>query len=110
MFSILIPTYNGAHKLVNLLEALTLQTDTDFETIILVDGSTDNTLELLQQNTWSLSALKVIPQANGGRALSRNRAAQAAEGNLLLFWMMTCALLRRWWPGTKHFIKSILLL
>ncbi|GAB4398713.1 MAG: hypothetical protein OHK0053_17830 [Microscillaceae bacterium] len=85
LLSILIPTYNGAHKLPNLLEALALQTDTDFETIIVVDGSTDHTLELLKQNTWPLSSLNIISQDNGGRALSRNQGAQAAQGDLLLF-------------------------
>lgn len=39
--SVVIPSYNGAHKLPNLLAALTHQTFKDFEVIVVIDGSTD---------------------------------------------------------------------
>ena len=47
--SIIIPTYNRAEKLRSCLEALSKQTQpaSDFEVIVVVDGSTDDTVEML---------------------------------------------------------------
>lgn len=83
--SIIIPTYNGAHKLQNLLEALEPQTYKDFEVLIVIDGSTDATDLLLSQQNFKLSNLRVIRQQNRGRAISRNRGAREAHGQLLIF-------------------------
>ena len=49
--SVIIPTYNGAHKLPALLDALQKQTYNEFELIVAIDGSTDNTDEVLKTYT-----------------------------------------------------------
>ena len=46
--TVIIPTYNGAKKVVNCLHSLEKQTFKDFETIVVIDGSTDNTQEVLE--------------------------------------------------------------
>ncbi|MEM9982557.1 MAG: glycosyltransferase family 2 protein [Bacteroidota bacterium] len=82
--SVIIPSYNGVHKLPKVLKSLEKKTLNDFEVIVVVDGSTDNTVEMLEQQSFEVD-LKVIVQDNGGRAKARNAGAKAATGSLLLF-------------------------
>jgi glycosyltransferase involved in cell wall biosynthesis len=83
--SIIIPTYNGANKILNLLQALELQSFTSFEVIIVIDGSKDNTKEILARYKSKLFSIKVIEQENQGRAKVRNNGAKVASGDLLIF-------------------------
>src|SRR6187397_1060160 len=83
--SVIIPTYNGAHKVVNVLRALEQQTHLPDEVVVVIDGSTDNTAELLRTNTFKLPSLRIIEQPNGGRAQVRNRGAKEASQDLLIF-------------------------
>jgi glycosyltransferase involved in cell wall biosynthesis len=83
--SVVIPTYNGAKKITKLLQKLAIQTFSDFETIIVNDGSTDNTLETIRQFNFPLKNLQVVDQINKGRAGARNSGAEIANGEILLF-------------------------
>jgi glycosyltransferase involved in cell wall biosynthesis len=71
MISIIIPTFNGKNKLEKLLRSLELQSNKNFEIIIVVDGSTDGTIGL-KANNWDLN-IKWIEETNNGRAGARNR-------------------------------------
>jgi glycosyltransferase involved in cell wall biosynthesis len=83
--SVIIPTYNGAGKISKILRSLESQKFRDFEVIVVVDGSQDNTIELLKSLDHSLPSLSVICQENAGRAASRNRGFNASSGDILLF-------------------------
>ncbi len=83
--SIIIPTYNRSIKLVNLLTALEEQTFKEFETIVVDDGSTDNTQSVLKNRGFSLRKLRIVHQKNQGHAVARNQGAKKASGNLLIF-------------------------
>ncbi len=83
--TVIIPTYNGAKKVVNCLHSLEKQTFKDFETIVVIDGSTDDTKAILETTKWDLKDFKVVFQENKGRATVRNTGAQHAKGNLLIF-------------------------
>lgn len=83
--SIIIPTYNGASKLTTTLTALTRQTYVDFEVIVVIDGSTDDTLSVLSPFRKILRNLKVIAQINKGRAGARNEGVRNAAGRILIF-------------------------
>ncbi len=83
--SVIVPSYNGAAKLPNILEALQQQTDQDFELVIVVDGSTDHSEAVLTQYSKNFQYIKIIYQPNGGRSVSRNRGVEEANGNYLLF-------------------------
>lgn len=83
--SIIVPSYNGADKIINLLESLEAQIASGFEVIIVIDGSTDNTLEALQKKSFNNFYLEIIEQKNSGRSITRNNGAKAASNDLLLF-------------------------
>lgn len=83
--SVIIPTYNGAHKVVNALKSLEQQTLKDFETIVVIDGSIDSTLEVIRQTSFNLSSLKIIEQENGGRSKVRNNGVREAISDLIIF-------------------------
>ncbi|MDI9311579.1 MAG: glycosyltransferase [Limnohabitans sp.] len=83
--SVVIPTYNGKEKVLRLLNKLCLQTNQDFETIVVIDGSTDGTVEELSKSKWDLQSLQIIAQENKGRAGSRNTGANNASGTILIF-------------------------
>jgi glycosyltransferase involved in cell wall biosynthesis len=83
--SVIIPTYNGAHKLPVILEALRKQTLQPNEIIIVVDGSTDHTKEVLDHYGVQIPNLKTFYQSNKGRAAVRNAGASKASGELLVF-------------------------
>lgn len=82
--SVLIATYNGLNKVKNCISALNSQSFAGFEIIVLVDGSTDGTADILRKLP-EYNQVKVIEQANGGRAVARNQAASYAQGDLFIF-------------------------
>jgi GT2 family glycosyltransferase len=84
--SIVIPTYNRCARLRDVLEALAHQTVSlsDFETVVVSDGSTDRTDEYLSEVRLPFR-LVVVRQTNAGPAAARNAGATRAAGDLLLF-------------------------
>jgi GT2 family glycosyltransferase len=84
--SIVIPTHNRAASLAHVLDALARQTCdmSVIEVIVVSDGSTDETLEMLRKKDWGLR-LKVVDQAQSGVAAARNRGAAEASAPLLVF-------------------------
>ena len=83
--SVIIATYNRAQRLRLCLEALAQQTQpaTDFEVIVVVDGSTDDTPALLA-NLTTPYLLRVIYQPNGGQPAALNRGIVEASGRYCL--------------------------
>jgi GT2 family glycosyltransferase len=84
--SVIIPAYNAEATLGRCLAALSDQTRSPDEIIVVDDGSTDGTADVA-----SRYAVRVIDQANAGPAAARNAGAQAARGDLLLFTDADCA-------------------
>jgi glycosyltransferase involved in cell wall biosynthesis len=82
--SVIIPTYNGKHKIQTILNSLCQQTYKEFEVVVVIDGSTDGTEEYLLNLTLPFS-FKFFNQINKGRASVRNKGAELAKGDLLIF-------------------------
>jgi glycosyltransferase involved in cell wall biosynthesis len=83
--SIIISTYNGAHKLPNVLQHVLDQANADMEVIVVVDGSTDSTAVTLAPFQLA-GKVKVVWQENRGRAAVKNRGAAEASGSILIFY------------------------
>lgn len=80
-FTIIIPAYNAEAYLQRCLDSILLQEFTDYEVIVVDDGSTDGTSSVLEQYPM----VKVISQSNHGMATARNRGLEAAQGDYVLF-------------------------
>jgi len=84
-FSICTPTFNRAHTLPALYNSLCLQSDLNFEWLIVDDGSTDTTSILISE--WmkkSPFSIKYTLQENGGKHTALNRGINLALGELFL--------------------------
>lgn len=83
--TLIIPTYNGAHKVVNALDSILNQIQMPNEVILVIDGSTDNTKEVIKKYYAIIPNFKVIEQKNSGRSIVRNTGAKEAIGDILFF-------------------------
>lgn len=84
-FSIIVPVYNVEKFLRESLDSIVAQTLKDFEVICVNDGSTDNSLEILNEYAKSDFRFKIISQENQGQGVARNSAIDNAQGEYLLF-------------------------
>lgn len=84
MISIILPTYNRAHVIKRSISSVIRQTYRDFELIIVDDGSTDNTKEIV--NEFEDRRIKlVISESNHGQAHARNLGINQAIGEYIAF-------------------------
>ncbi len=85
MFSIIIPVYNVAPYLKECLDSIINQTFKDFEVICVNDGSTDNSLEILNEYAQKDDRIKVYSQENQGSGVARNYGLDMAKGKYIAF-------------------------
>lgn len=84
--TILTPTYNRASLLPRLFDSLLRQTNKDFEWIVVDDGSTDDTREVvanLKEKCGGAFPMRYVYKANGGKHMAINIGAERARGELL---------------------------
>lgn len=85
MITVFTPAYNRAHLLPRLFESLCKQTNKVFEWLIVDDGSTDNTKELvlsLSEKEGTFFPIRYFYQENGGKHRAINRGIKEAKGEL----------------------------
>jgi glycosyltransferase involved in cell wall biosynthesis len=85
LFTIFTPTYNRAHTIRRVFDSLRAQTLRDFEWLIVDDGSTDNTPELIAD--WTRAAdfpIRYFKQDHRGKHIAHNLAARQARGQFFL--------------------------
>ena len=85
MISIIVPIYNVEAYLPQCLDSLIHQTYHDIEIICVNDGSTDNSLRILEQYRKSDKRIKLISRENRGISVSRNEALNIAVGEYIMF-------------------------
>lgn len=85
LVSVIVPIYNAEKFLDMSLQSLQNQTYSYWEAILINDGSTDNSLDILQKYAVSDSRFKIINQNNQGVAIARNVGLDAAKGKYIAF-------------------------
>ena len=84
IISIIVPCYNQAQYMCETLDCLKRQSLTDWECIIVNDGSTDSTLEIAKTYAESDSRYILVDKPNGGLADARNTGIKASHGKYIL--------------------------
>lgn len=94
MISVVIPLYNKEQSIVRTLDSVLAQTYKDYEVIIVNDGSTDHSREVVEEyiqlsiinsRNGDKSSIRLINQSNGGVCSARNRGIQEAQGEYIAF-------------------------
>lgn len=84
MFSVIIPVYNGAKFVEKAIKSVFSQTHKNWELIVVDDGSTDNTKDvLIKYETWE--NVRIIHQENGGVSVARNNGVFESKGEYIAF-------------------------
>lgn len=83
LISVIIPVYNSAKTIVSTINSVLQQSYSNFELIVINDGSSDRTLELLQ--TIQDARIKIFSYSNGGVSTARNRGIAKAKGEYISF-------------------------
>lgn len=85
--TVLMPVYNGEKYLRESVDSILNQTFTDFELLIINDGSTDSSMEIL--NSYSDSRIRIVTNEVNLRLIKTlNKGIDLATGNILLGWIV----------------------
>ena len=83
--SVIVPVYNVKKYLIECLNSILSQTFTDFELILVNDGSTDNCGEICDKYASQDSRVVVIHKENGGLSSARNAGLFVSKGKYVAF-------------------------
>ena len=83
--SIITPCYNAAPYIETTISSVQQQTLSDWEMIIVDDGSTDNSAEIIRQIAQHDLCIKLIQKENGGSASARNLGLSMVQGDYIQF-------------------------
>lgn len=89
--SLIVPVYNRPDEVAELLESLTLQSDKDFEVVIVEDGSTRPCKDICD-NYASMLRLTYLAKPNSGRSRTRNFGMDHASGNYFIIFDSDCTM------------------
>jgi glycosyltransferase involved in cell wall biosynthesis len=84
-FSIVIPAYNYADSIERSIESVVKQMGDDSELIVIDDGSTDSTAEIVEQIATSTPMMQFFKQHNQGVSAVRNKGIELSTGKYLIF-------------------------
>src|SRR5690606_1176147 len=84
LVSVITPTYNRADFIGEAVESVLAQTYPNFELVIIDDGSTDNTRDILEPYLKD-SRIRLFHQQNQGQSVARNRGLEEATGEFICF-------------------------
>lgn len=83
--SVIVPVYNVEKYLNECIDSILAQTFTDFELILVNDGSSDRSGEICDEYAIKDKRIKVIHQQNGGVSVARNTGLDEAKGTYISF-------------------------
>lgn len=85
VLSVVVPVYNGANYIASCVRNIQNQSYKDYEVIIVNDGSTDNSKEVIDSVIADDKRFQAIHKKNGGTAHTRNAGLDVAKGKYILF-------------------------
>lgn len=85
LVSVVIPVYNGSQYLKKTIDSILAQDYQTFEIILVNDGSTDNSAELIESLSENTNKIKLYNKENGGVAAARNYGIDRAKGDFIAF-------------------------
>jgi len=103
-FSIIIPTYNRTSFIKKTIDSVLVQSFNDFEIIIVDDGSTDNTKDII--DTINDKRINYFYKENGERGAARNYGIKKAKGKYITFLDSDDLLLSNHFEEANKFIKA----
>lgn len=83
--SLIVPVYNAGRFIVECLDSIASQTHADFEAIIVDDGSTDNSVDLIEDFCKKDRRFRVVRVSHGGVSKARNAGIDLSKGGLIGF-------------------------
>lgn len=98
-YSIIIPVYNRPDEIYELLESLTKQTYTNFEVLIVEDGSEKNSKDVVDEFSEQLN-IRYYYKENSGQGFSRNYGFERAKGDYFVVFDSDCII-------PEHYFKTI---
>ena len=120
LFSIIVPVYNEDGYIREALDSILAQTDSDWEAVLVDDGSTDSTPGILDEYAQKDKRFRVFHKPNGGTSTAINKGVQEARGEWFcwlsgddLFHPQKLEMHRRWmqeYPGIHFFFTGFWLL
>lgn len=84
LFSVCIPVYNTSKYLDECLKSVLCQTETDYEVVLVNDGSTDDSGAICDRYAARYPQIRVIHKENEGLMMTRRRGFQAARGDYFI--------------------------
>lgn len=103
-FSIVIPVFNRPDEVDELLESLTRQIFTDFEVILVEDGSTKKS-DIVAEKYKKRLSVTYIEKPNSGPGLSRNAGAAKARHDYLIFFDSDCIIPENYLTEVQNFLS-----
>lgn len=93
--SVIIPVYNAEKYLERCIESILVQTYTDWEIILVDDGSNDGSSRICDEYAMNYDNIVAFHQSNGGVSVARNTGLQHSSGNYICFvdcddWISSC--------------------
>lgn len=85
LVSVIVPVFNAERHLIRCLESITSQTYQDLEVLVIDDGSSDGSRNLIAEHAGQDARIRPIYQANAGVSSARNVGLAAATGDLVSF-------------------------
>ena len=104
-FSIIVPVYNRSDEVADLLQSLAAQTEKNFETIIVEDGSPLPCGDVVAKFGPAANA-RYISRPNEGRSYARNAGINAARGRYLVFFDSDCVIPPSYFATVKRELAS----
>ena len=83
--SVIVPTYNSSSNIKMCIESILSQTYKRFEIIVIDDGSTDNTKDIVRKYALKDNRVKIFSQKNSGPGIARLNGVKHATGDYIMF-------------------------